>query len=85
MSALGGVVVDSTALLAAVVWHAVDQGVVLVVPTASLADAQARLTPADLEVIETLLDLPVTVVVDLTRGAARQVAVASRARRSGLP
>lgn len=83
MSAIGGVVLDSTALLAfvsgrpyvaAVVWHAVDQGVVLVVPAASLADAQARVPPADLEVIETLLDLPVTVVIDLTRSAARQVA-----------
>ncbi|MGB6164713.1 MAG: PIN domain-containing protein [Pseudonocardiaceae bacterium] len=83
MSAIGGVVLDSTALLAfvsgrpyaaAVVWHAVEQGVVLVVPAASLADAQARLTPADLEVIDALIDLPVTVVVDLTRGEARQVA-----------
>ncbi len=83
MSAIGGVVLDSTALLAfvagrpyaaAVVWHAVDHSVVLVVPTAALADAQARLTPADLEVLETLVDLPVTVVVDLARGEARQVA-----------
>lgn len=83
MSAIGGVVLDSTALLAfvsgrpyvsAVVWHAVAQGVVLVVPAASLADAQARLVSADLEVIETLVDLPVTVVVDLTRGEARRVA-----------
>ena len=56
------------------VWHAVEQGVVLVVPTASLADTQARLAPADLEVIEALVDLPITVVVDLTRGEARQVA-----------
>jgi len=69
VSAIGGVVVDSTALLAfvsgrpyasAMVWHAVDQSVVLVVPAASLADAQARLAPADLEVIETLVDLPVS-------------------------
>lgn len=83
MSALGGVVLDSTALLAfvsgrpyaaAVVWHAVEQGVALVVPAASLADAQARLAPADLEVIEVLGDLPVTVVIDLTRNEARQVA-----------
>ena len=83
MSAIGGVVLDSTALLAfvagrpyaaAAVWHAVDQGVVLVVSTAALADAQARLAPADLEVLETLVDLPVTVVVDLTREETRQVA-----------
>jgi len=83
VSAVGGVVLDSTALLAfvsgrpyvaAVVWHAVEQGVVLVMPAASLADAQARLAPADLEVIEVLVDLPVAVVVDLTRGEARQVA-----------
>ena len=83
MSAVGGVVLDSTALLgfvsgrpyiASVVWHAVEQGVVLVVSAASLAEAQARLTPADLEVIEALVDLPVTVVVDLTRNEARQVA-----------
>jgi predicted nucleic acid-binding protein len=83
VSAIGGVVLDSTAFLAfvagrpyaaAVVWHAVDHGVVLVVPTAALADAQARLAPADLEVLETLVDLPVTVVVDLAREEARQVA-----------
>ncbi|MGH3719668.1 MAG: PIN domain-containing protein [Pseudonocardiaceae bacterium] len=83
MSAIGGVVLDSSAILAfvsgrpyvaAVVWHAVEQGVVLVVPAASLADAQARLVPADLEVTEALADLPVTVIVDLTRGEARQVA-----------
>jgi predicted nucleic acid-binding protein len=83
VSAIGGVVLDSTALLAfvagrpyaaAVVWHAVDQGVVLVVPTAALVEAQARLAPADLEVLDTLVDLPVTVVVDLTREEARQVA-----------
>jgi PIN domain nuclease of toxin-antitoxin system len=83
VSAIGGVVLDSTALLAfvsgrpyvaSVVWHAVEQGVVLVVPAASLTDAQARLAPADLEVIEALVDLPVAVVVDLTRGEARQVA-----------
>jgi PIN domain nuclease of toxin-antitoxin system len=83
VSALGGVVLDSTALLAfvsgrlyaaAVVWHAVEQGVVLMVPAVSLADAQARLAPADLQVIEVLGDLPVTVVIDLTRNEARQVA-----------
>jgi predicted nucleic acid-binding protein len=85
VSAVGGVVLDSTALcafvsgrpyVASVVWHAVDQGVVLVAPAASLMDAQARLVSADLEVIEVLLDLPVTVVVNLTRGQARQVAAA---------
>ncbi|MGH3769394.1 MAG: PIN domain-containing protein [Pseudonocardiaceae bacterium] len=84
-AAVGGVVLDSTALLefaagrpyaSAVVWHAAEQGIVLVVPAASLADGQARLAPADLEVIEVLLDLPVTVVVDLTRGEAREVAAA---------
>jgi PIN domain nuclease of toxin-antitoxin system len=83
VSALGGVVLDSTALLAfasgrpylaAVVWHAVEQAVVLVVPAASLADAQARLASVDLQVIEVLGDLPVTVVVDLTRTEARSVA-----------
>ncbi|PZS40880.1 MAG: hypothetical protein DLM62_00510 [Pseudonocardiales bacterium] len=83
MSAIGGVVLDTTALLAfvsgrpyaaSVVWHAVDQGIVLVVPATSLVDAQARLVATDLEVIEVLLDLPVTVVADLTRGEARQVA-----------
>ena len=92
MSALGGVVLDSTALLAfasgrpyvaAVVWHAVEQAVVLVVPAASLADAQARLAPADLEVIEVLGDLPVTVVVDLTRSEAR--AVAAVLAKAGTP
>lgn len=91
--AIGGVVLDSTALLefaagrpyvSAVVWHAADQGIVLVVPAVALADAQARLAPADLEVIEVLLELPVTVVVDLTRGEAREVAaVLSKAGEPG--
>lgn len=82
-AAIGGVVLDSTALLefvagrpyvSAVVWHAAEQGIVLVVPAASLADAQARLAPADLEVIEVLLELPVAIVADLTRSEAREVA-----------
>jgi predicted nucleic acid-binding protein len=92
VSALGGVVLDSTALLgfasgrpsvAAVVWHAVEQSVLLVVPAASLADAQARLAPADLEVIEVLGDLPVTVIVDLTRTEA--LSVAAVLARAGTP
>lgn len=83
MSAVGGIVLDSTALQAfvagrpyasAVVWHAVDQGVVLVVPTVAVADAQARLSPGDHDVLDVLLDLPVTVVDDLTRASARRVA-----------
>ena len=83
MSALGGIVLDSTALLAfaagrpypaAIVWHAVEYGVVLVVPTAAVADAQARLSPGDHDVLNVLLDLPVTVIDDLTRAQAGRVA-----------
>lgn len=83
MSAIGGIVVDATALVAfaagrpypaAVVWHAVDQGVVLVVPTAALADARARLSPGDHDILDVLLDLPVTVIDDLTRAQAGRVA-----------
>lgn len=94
MTAIGGVVLDAGALLAfasgrpypaAVVWHALEQGVVLVVPTAALADAQARLPPGDHAVLDVLLDLPVTVVDDLTRGQAASVAaLLSKASRPDL-
>jgi predicted nucleic acid-binding protein len=96
VTAIGGVVLDASALLAfasgrpypaAVVWHALEQGVVLVVPTAALADAQARLSPGDLAVLDVLLDLPVTVVDDLTRAQAAHVAalLAKASRPDLLP
>ena len=73
MSAIGGRILDSSAILAfvagapypaAVVWHAVQQNVVLAIPSAALSEAWACARPEDHDVLEVLLGLPVVVVVD---------------------
>ena len=73
MTAIGGRILDSSAILAfvsgapypsAVVWHAVAQNVVLAIPSAALAEAWAYTRPEDHDVLEVLLGLPVVVVVD---------------------
>lgn len=73
MSAIGGRILDSSAILAfvagapypsAVVWHAVEQNVVLAIPSAALSEAWAYARPEDHDVLEVLLGLPVVVVVD---------------------
>jgi hypothetical protein len=73
VTAIGGRILDSSAILAfvagapypsAVVWHAVAQNVVLAIPSAALAEAYAHTRPEDLDVLGVLLGLPVVVVVD---------------------
>jgi hypothetical protein len=73
VSAIGGRILDSSAILAfvagapypsAVVWHAVEQNVVLAIPSAALSEAWAYARPEDHDVLEVLLGLPVVVVVD---------------------
>lgn len=81
MTAVGGRILDSSAIVAfvagapypsAVVWHAVEQGVVLAVPAAALVEAWAQVPPQDHDVLEVLLALPVVVVDDLGAAAARE-------------
>jgi len=73
VTAIGGRILDSSAILAfvagapypsAVVWHAVECNVVLAIPSAALAEAWAWSRPEDRDVLEVLLGLPVVVVVD---------------------
>jgi hypothetical protein len=73
VTAIGGRILDSSAILAfvagapypsAVVWHAVEQNVVLAIPSAALSEAWAYARPEDHDVLEVLLGLPVVVVVD---------------------
>ncbi|GAA3298592.1 MULTISPECIES: hypothetical protein [Dactylosporangium] len=79
MTAVGGRILDSSAILgfvagkpysSAIVWHAVDQGVVLAVPAAALAEAWAQTSPKDYDVLKVLLSLPVVVVDELTAADA---------------
>lgn len=57
----------------ALVWTAVEEGIVLVVPATAIAAAWAGLSVKDHEVLEVLLRLPVTVVDELTATRARAV------------
>ena len=78
---IGGYVLDPSALLAwcrqssilvqALVWSAVQDSVVLLVPSTVLASTTAQLTDADREVLDVLLGLHVTVVDPLTADQAR--------------
>jgi hypothetical protein len=80
MTAVGGRILDSSAILAfvagapypsAVVWHAVKQNVVLAIPSAALSEAWACARPEDHDVLEVLLGLPVVVVIDELGGLVR--------------
>lgn len=80
---IGGRVLDASALVAfatgesiyaaALVWTAVEEGIVLVVPSTAVAAAWSQLADKDKPVLDVLLKLPVTVVDNLD--AARAVAV----------
>jgi hypothetical protein len=80
---IGGRVLDASAVIAfasrtsiyaqALVWTAVEEGIVLVVPSTALGKAWAKLTDKDHDVLEVLLRLPVTVVDDLTGTRARAI------------
>jgi hypothetical protein len=80
---IGGRVLDTSALVAfasgdsiyaaALVWTAVEEGIVLVVPSTAIAAAWSQLRDKDHLVLEVLLDLPVTVVDNLDASRARAV------------
>lgn len=80
---IGGRVLDASAIIAfssgtsvyaqALVWTAVEEGIVLVVPSTAVAAAWAQLSGPAHPVLEVLLELPVTVVDDLTTARARVV------------
>lgn len=80
---IGGRVLDAAALVAfasrtsvyaeALVWTAVEEGLVLVVPSSAVAAAWTQLEEKDHLVLDVLLQLPVTVVDDLTAARARAV------------
>lgn len=80
---IGGRVLDAAALIAfasrasvyaeALVWTAVEEGLVLVVPSSAVAAAWTQLEGKDHLVLDVLLQLPVTVVDDLTAARARAV------------
>jgi predicted nucleic acid-binding protein len=80
---IGGRVLDASAIVAfctarsvyaaALVWTAVEEGLVLVLPSTAVAAAWAQLEEKHQPVLEVLLHLPVTVVDDLTAARARTV------------
>lgn len=80
---IGGRVLDTSAIVAfssgrsvyaaALVWTAVEEGLVLVLPSTAVAAAWSQLPDKDHPVLEVLLKLPVTVVDDLTASRARAV------------
>lgn len=72
-SALTAFAACTSVYAAALVWTAVEEGLVLVVPSTAIAAAWPQLTEKDRPVLEVLLQLPVTVVDDLTAPRARAV------------
>ncbi|WP_232663600.1 hypothetical protein [Pseudonocardia sp. TRM90224] len=58
---------------AALVWTAVEEGVVLVVPATAIAATWSQLRDKEHPVMEVLMRLPVTVVDELTADRARAV------------
>jgi len=107
---IGGRVLDATALAAfatgrpvyvrALVWAAVEENVVLAVPSAALGRAWALLEPEHHAAMQVLLDLPNTVIDPLDPSAAHESGlllaasghddiatgqVAATARRRGWP
>ncbi len=82
---IGGRVLDASAIVAfctgrsvyaaALVWTAVEEGIVLVLPSTAVAAAWTQVEEKVHSVLEVLLQLPVTVVDDLTAARARAVGV----------
>jgi hypothetical protein len=110
IAVIGGRVLDSTALAAfaigrpvymrALVWAAVEANIVLAVPSAALGRAWGLLEPDHHDALRVLLDLPNTVIDELTPASAHDsglllaasghsdiaaAQVASSARRRGWP
>jgi hypothetical protein len=107
---IGGRVLDSTALAAfavgrpvymrALVWAAVEANIVLAIPTGALGRAWAIVPPEHHAALRVLLDLPNTVIDELTPASAQDAGllmaaaglddiaagqVAASARRRGWP
>ena len=107
---IGGRVLDSTALAAfavgrpvymrALVWAAVEENIVLAVPSAALGRAWGLLAPEHHAALQVLLDLPNTVIDELSTASAMESGlllaasglddivagqVAASARRRGWP
>lgn len=90
---IGGRILDVSALVGfaasmpypqAVVWTAVKEGVVLAVPSGALAEAWAQARRRDRDALQVLLGLPVTVIMELDRKAARDVGLMmSRSQQHG--
>ena len=80
---IGGRVLDASAVIAfaagrsvyaaALVWTAVEEGIVLTLPSTAVASAWSALQEKDHPVLEVLLHLPVAVSDDLTATRARAV------------
>ncbi|MGH3928958.1 MAG: PIN domain-containing protein [Pseudonocardiaceae bacterium] len=80
---IGGRVLDTSALLAfargtsiyaaAAVWTAVEESVVLVVPSTAVAAALTELADDHRRVLDVLLNLPITVIDTLDEARARIV------------
>jgi predicted nucleic acid-binding protein len=80
---IGGRVLDSSALLAfargtsvyaaAAVWTAVEESIVLVVPSTAIAAALTDLADEHRPVLDVLLQLPVTVIDNLDEARARAI------------
>jgi len=110
IAVIGGRVLDSTALAAfaigrpvymrALVWAAVEANIVLAVPSAALGRAWRLVEQDHHDALRVLLDLPNTVIDELTPASAREAGlllaaagqddiaaaqVASSARRRGWP
>ena len=110
IAVIGGRVLDSTALAAfalgrpvymrALVWAAVEANIVLVVPSAALGRAWGLVEQDHHDALRVLLDLPNTVIDELTPASAREAGlllaaagqddiaaakVAFSARRRGWP
>jgi hypothetical protein len=107
---IGGRVLDATALAAfaigrpvyvrALVWAAVEENIVLAVPSAALGRAWSLLEPEHHPALQVLLDLPITVIDELGPATAQESGlllaesghhdivagqVAASARRRGWP
>ncbi|GLX06609.1 hypothetical protein Misp03_35360 [Microbispora sp. NBRC 16548] len=85
---IGGRVFDSSGLVAfgvgspyaqAAVWSSVEENLVIVVPAPALVAALAQIPDDRWDIITALLNLPITVITDLTRGTAPGIADTLRA------
>ena len=80
---IGGRVLDLSALLsfarqssvyaAALVWTAVEEDIVLLVPSTAISLAWAQLDAVAEPLLEVLVGLPIVVVDDLTRARGREI------------